>query len=81
MSSIVWPIKMKAYLHGGKFGEDEGYEEIANMFNMNVDDVYDEVGIKYLVHELELDVEIDQDSNIHITHINGQKLNTPIVNT
>lgn len=72
-----YPIKVKEYLHGGKVGEsdladdlaDEGYP--AHMTN-NLP--------RYLVYELELDVEIDKNGNTTITHVQGQELATPIRN-
>jgi hypothetical protein len=35
---------------------------------------------RYLVYELELDVEIHENGDTVITHVAGQKLNTPITN-
>jgi len=73
-----YPIKTKEYLHGGKVGEsdlmddliDEGYSE--EMLEKSLP--------RYLVYELELDVEIDEDGNTYITHVAGQELETPIKN-
>ena len=74
---MKYPIKTKEYLHGSKVWEsdlpddlmEEGYtkEQVESL-------------PRYLVYELELDVEIDEDGTTTITHVAGQELETPIKN-
>jgi hypothetical protein len=72
-----YPIKTKEYLHGGKVGESDLYEDL-------LEDGYPASMLqnlpRYLVYELELDVEIHENGDTVITHVAGQKLNTPITN-
>lgn len=70
-----YPIKTKEYLHGGKVGESDLYDDL-------LEEGYSEEMLenlpRYLVYELELDMEIDKNGNAVITHVAGQKLATPV---
>jgi hypothetical protein len=71
-----YPIKTKEYLHGGKVYETDLADDLqeAGYPSSMTDNLP-----RYLVCELELDVEIDEDGTTRITHVQGQKLATPIV--
>jgi hypothetical protein len=75
---MTYPIKLKEYLYGEKFWETDFPEQI-----MEDHGVPEELlkSIRCLVYELELDLELHEDGSIHITHVAGQKLDSPIVNT
>ena len=70
-----FPIKMTEYLHGDKFGEDDRFDEL-------VEQGYPEDSLpRYIVYELECEVEVHENGDVFITHVAGQKLPTPIRNT
>ena len=71
-----YPIKTKEYLHGGKVGESDLFDDL-------LEEGYSEEMLekslpRYLVYELELDIEIHENGNAYITHVAGQKLETPV---
>jgi hypothetical protein len=69
---MEYPIKLKEYLHSDKLGETDTPDELEAQG-------YDISNLpRYLVYELEVDIEIDGDGNSVITHVQGQKLATPI---
>ena len=75
---MEYPIKVKEHLYGGKVYESDldvelleaGYPE----------EMIEKMLPRYLVYELELDVEIHENGDTVITHVAGQKLATPLVN-
>ena len=72
-----FPIKTTEYLHGGKVGESDLPDELA-------EEGYTEKQLeslpRYLIYELELEVEIAEDGTVTITHVAGYELPEPIVN-
>ena len=72
---MKFPIKMKEYLHGEKFGETDGYDQFIAA------GVPEDSIPRYLVYELECDVEVQENGEVWITHVAGQLLQTPIKNT
>ena len=77
MSNATLPIKLTEYLHGERFWETDAPAELKEQ------GVSEEVleKFRYLVYELELAVELHENGDVHITHVAGQKLNQPIINT
>jgi hypothetical protein len=77
MSNATLPIKLTEYLHGEKFWETDTPAKLKEQ------GVSEEVleKFRYLVYELELAVELHENGDVHITHVAGQKLNQPIINT
>jgi hypothetical protein len=77
MSELTFPIKLTEYLHGDKFWETDTPDELREQ------GVSDEVleKFRYLIYELELGVELHENGDVHVTHIAGQKLKQPIINT
>ena len=72
-----YPVKVKEFLHGDKVGESDLADDLAEEgYPAHITENLP----RYLVHELELDIEIDSKGNTVITHVAGQKLATPIVN-
>ena len=69
---MKYPIRMKEYLHSGKFWEDDRSNELVEG-GFPDDDLP-----RYLIYELECDVEIHENGDVFITHVGGQKLKTPI---
>ena len=75
MTDLTYPIKLKEYLHSGKFGETDTWNDL-------LDEGYPEdIFPRYIAHELELDTELHENGDVLITHVNGQKLATPIKNS
>jgi len=73
--SLTYPIKFDDYLHSSKFGEDERWSEL-------VDEGYPEdIMPRYVAHELKISVEIHENGDVLITHVNDQELPTPIKNS
>jgi hypothetical protein len=75
---MEYPIKVKECLYGGKVWESDLPDELEE--RGYPEEMIEKVLPRYLVYELELDVEIDEDGNTTITHVAGQKLPTPITN-
>ena len=73
-----FPIKTKEYLHGEKVFESDLADDLA-------EEGWTEKQLeslpRYLVYELELDVEIAEDGTVTITHVAGYELPEPIVNS
>ncbi len=72
-----FPLKLKEYLYGDKFWETDTPDELQEKGVPK--EVLEQV--RYLIYELELDVELHENGDVVITHVAGQKLPTPIRNT
>ena len=74
---MEFPIKTTEYLNGGKTGESDLFDDLQEegWTEQQLESVP-----RYLVYELELEVEITEDGDTYITHVQGQKLETPIKN-
>ena len=72
---MEFPIKTKEYLHGDKVGETDLFDDLQ-------EEGWTEKQLenlpRYLVYELELDIEIHENGDAFITHVAGQKLETPV---
>jgi len=70
---MKYPVKLTEYLHGDKLGETDTIDEL------------EDIGFplanlpRYLIHELTLSLELDEDGTVRLTHVEGQELTTPIV--
>ena len=62
-----WPIVRKHYLHDEKYGIDEELMELGLSEQ-------DRQLFRYVVHELELTVELHKNGDVYITHIKGIEL-------
>lgn len=78
ITTMDFPIKTKEYLHGEKVFESDLPDDLA-------EEGWTEKQLeslpRYLVYELELDVEIAEDGTVTITHVAGYELPEPIVNS
>ena len=72
-----YPIKTTEYLHGGKTGESDLFDDLEEA-GYTPEQL--EAVPRYLIYELELELEIAEDGTVTITHVAGYELPEPIVN-
>ena len=81
MEDIKFPIQTTVTLHGGKTWEGDGFEDDKGVW-YNHDDVSNELHdrLRYLVMEVDVTIEIDEDGSTYFTHINNHRLQNTVGN-